>query len=181
VDSWGSVAVAVVRRPTGRIVVPYSEVERILGGELKAREIKAVIYVRVSSSDQKADLERQIQRLTQYCSAKGYKVVDVLSDVASGLKANRRGLLKLFSYVVNRQVKVAVVTYKDLARFGFEYLEYFFNQYGMRIEVIYGEEPEDAYQELVKGLLAIVTSFVGKLYGMRSRKKRSLSRALKSS
>ena len=53
--------------------------ERRLGG------IKAIIYARVSSSDQKSDLEKQIQYLTQYCSAKGYKVVDVISDVASGL------------------------------------------------------------------------------------------------
>jgi len=54
-------------------------------------------------------------------------VVDVLSDVASGLKANRRELLKLFNYVVSREVDVVVVTYKDrLTRFGFGYLEYFF-------------------------------------------------------
>jgi len=167
--------VHVVRTPTGRIRVPYSEVERIFGEKPETRETRAVIYARVSSSDQKADLERQIQYLTQYCSAKGYKVIDVLSDVASGLKTNRKGLLKLFNYVVNRQVDAVVVTYKDrLTRFGLEYLEYFFKQYGVRIEVVYGEEPKDAYQELVEDLLAIVTSFAGKLYGMRSHKKKRL-------
>jgi len=158
----------------GKYRIPESEVRRLLSG-VEIKEVRAVIYARVSSSDQKKDLERQIEYLTQYCSAKGYKVVNVLSDIASGLKANRRGLLRLFNYVVNREVDVVVITYKDrITRFGFEYLEYFFKQYGVRIEVIYGEEPKDTYQELVEDLLAIVTSFAGKLYGMRSHKKKRL-------
>lgn len=158
----------------GKYRIPESEVKRLLSG-VEIKEVRAVIYARVSSSDQKKVLERQIEYLIQYCSAKGYKVVNVLSDIASGLKANRRGLLRLFNYVVNREVDVVVITYKDrITRFGFEYLEYFFKQYGVRIEVIYGEEPKDTYQELVEDLLAIVTSFAGKLYGMRSHKKKRL-------
>ncbi len=169
-----------VRTPTGRWMIPESELERIVGGRPEAENVGAVIYARVSSSDQKSDLERQIQYLTQYCSAKGYRVVDVLSDVASGLKTDRRGLLKLFNYVVNKQVDVVVVTYRDgLTSFGFEYLEYFFRQYGVRIEVVYSEEPRDAYQELVEDLLAIVTSFAGKLYGLRSHRKRRLVQGFK--
>ena len=163
----------------GKYRIPESEVKRLLNG-VEAREIRAIIYARVSFSDQKSDLERQIQYLTQYCSAKGYKVIDVLSDIAGGLKTNRRGLQKLFNYIVNKQVDVVVVTYKDrLTRFGFEYLEYFFKQFGVRIEVVYGEEPRDTYQELVEDLLAVVTSFAGKLYGMRSHRKKKLVQGLK--
>ena len=170
-----------VKTPTGRWMIPESEIERIIGGKVGAEEVRAVIYARVSSSDQKSDLERQIQYLTQYCSAKGYRVVDVLSDIASGLKTSRRGLMKLFNYVVNRRVDVVVITYRDrLTRFGFEYLEYFFKQFGVKIEVVYGEEPKGAYQELVEDLLVIVTSFAGKLYGMRSRKKKKLVQGFKS-
>ena len=140
-----------VRTPTGRWMIPESEVERIIGGKAEVKEVRAVIYARVSSSNQKNDLERQIQYLMQYCSAKGYRVVDVLNDVASGLKTNRRGLMKLFNYVINKQVDVVAITYKDrLTRFGFEYLEYFFRQYGVRVEVVYGEEPKDVYRELVE-------------------------------
>ncbi len=169
-----------VRTPTGRWMIPESEIEKIISGKEGTREVRAIIYARVSSSDQKGDLERQIEYLTQYCSAKGYRVIDILSDVASGLKTNRRGLLKLFKYVISRQIDVIVVTYKDrLTRFGFEYLEYFFKQYSVRIEIVYGEEPKDAYQELVKDLLAIVTSFAGKLYGMRSHKKKKLVQGFK--
>ena len=169
-----------VRTAGGVFRVPESEVRRIAEGLPISKEVGAVIYARVSSSDQRSDLERQIQYLTQYCSSKGYRVVDALSDVASGLKTDRRGLLKLFDYVVNRQVDVVVVTYRDrLTRFGFEYLERFFNQYGVRIEVVFGGEPKDAYQELVEDLIEIVTSFAGKLYGLRSHKEKRLVEGFK--
>jgi len=98
-----------------------------------------------------------------------------LSDTASGLRTSRKGLLKLFNYVVNRQVDVVVVTYKDRpTRFGFDYLEYFLSQYGVRVEAVFGEEPKEAYQELVEDIIEIVTSFADKLYGMRSHRKRRL-------
>ncbi len=163
----------------GKYRIPEGEIKRLLSG-VETKETRAVIYARVSSSDQKSDLERQIQYLTQYCSAKGYRVIDILSDIASGLKTNRRGLLRLFDYVVDRKVDVVVITYKDrLTRFGFEYLEYFFKQYGVQVETVYGDEPKDAYQELVEDLIAIVTSFAGKLYGMRSHRKKKLVQGFK--
>ncbi len=176
----GEGRIRAIRTAGGKFRVPESEVRRIAEGIPTPAEVRAVIYVRVSSSDQKSDLERQVEYLTQYCSSKGYRVVDVLSDAGSGLNANRKGPLKLLDYVVNRQVDVVVITYKDrLTRFGFEYLEYFFKQHGVRVEVVFGEEPKDAYQELVEDLLAIVTSFAGKLYGLRSRKKRKLVEGFK--
>ena len=172
--------IRVVRTAGGKYRVPESEVRRIAEGLPMSKEVRVVIYARVSSFDQKSDLERQVQYLTQYCSSKGYRVVDVLSDVASGLKTDRKGLLKLFNYVVNRQVDIVVITYRDrLTRFGFEYLEYFFNQYGVRIEVVFREEPKDVYQELVEDLIEIITSFAEKLYGMRSHKKKRLVEGFK--
>jgi excisionase family DNA binding protein len=169
-----------IRTAGGVFRVPESEVRRVAEGLPISKEVRAIIYARVSSADQRSDLERQVQYLTQYCSSNGYSVIDVLSDIASGLKTDRKGLLKLFNYVANRQVDVVVVAYRDkLTRFGFEYLEHFFNQYGVRIEVMFGEEPRDTYQELVEDLIEIVTSFAGKLYGLRSRKKRRLVEGFK--
>ena len=169
-----------IRTAGGVFRIPESEVRRIAEGLPISKVVRAVIYARVSSADQKSDLERQVEYLTQYCSSKGYRVTDVLSDIASGLKTDRKGLLKLFNYVINRQVDVVVVTYRDrLTRFGFEYLEYFFNQYGVRVEVAFGEEPKDVYQELVEDLIEIVTSFAGKLYGLRSHRKRRLVEGFK--
>ncbi len=66
-----------------------------------------------------------------------------------------------------------------LTRFGFEYLEYFFKQYGVRIETVYGEEPRDVHQELVEDLLAIINNFAGKLNGMKSHKKKRLVQGFK--
>ncbi len=60
-----------VRTPTGRWMIPESEVERIISGREGVQEIRAIIYARVSSSDQKKDLERQVEYLTQCCSTKG--------------------------------------------------------------------------------------------------------------
>jgi Predicted site-specific integrase-resolvase len=103
-----------------------------------------------------------------------------LSDIASGLKADRRGLLKLLDYVINRRVDVVVVAYRDrLTRFGLEYLEYFFRQHGVRVEAVLGEEPKEAHQELVEDLVEVVNSFAGRLYGLRSRRKRMLVEGFK--
>jgi excisionase family DNA binding protein len=168
-----------VRTAGGKYRIPESEVRRIAEGLPVSREVRAVIYARVSPS-QKGDLEGQVKYLTQYCSSRGYKVVDVLSDIASGLRADRRGLLKLLDYVVNRQVDVIVVAYRDrLTRFGLEYLEYFFRQYGVRVEAALGEEPKETRQELVEDMIEIVNSFAVKLYGVRSRRKRTLVEGFK--
>jgi len=171
--------IKVVHTSTGRIRVPYSEVERFLGFR-QERETRAIIYARVSGNDQKEDLKRQIEDLNQYCIAKGYKVVDVLSDVGSSLNTERKGLIKLFDYIVNRKVDVVIITYKDrLTRFGFEYLEFFFKQYNVRIEAVLGEEGKDAHQEFVEDLMSIIKIFAGKLYGMRSHKKKKLVEGVK--
>ena len=168
-----------VRTAGGKYRIPESEVRRIAEGLPVSKEVRAVIYARVSPS-QKGDLEGQVQYLRQYCSSKGYRVVDVLSDVASRLKADRRGLLKLLDYVTNRQVDVVVVAYRDrLTRFGLEYLEFFFRQYGVRVEAALGEEPKDSHQELIDDLMEIVNSLAGKLYGVRSRRKRMLVEGFK--
>ena len=168
-----------VRTAGGKYRIPESEVMRIAEGLPTSKEVRAVIYARVSPS-QRGDLEGQVQYLTQHCSSRGYKVVDVLSDVASGLKTDRKGLLRLLDYVVNRQVDVIVMTYRDrLTRFSFEHLEYLFRQYGVRVEAVLGEEPKDAHQELVDDLMEIVNSLAGKLYGLRGRRKRMLVEGFK--
>ena len=160
----------------GKYRIPYSEIKRYLQGR---EETRAVIYARVSSADQREDLERQVNYLTNYATAKGYKVVEVIKDVASGLNTQRKGLLRLFKLVEGRSVDVVLITYKDrLTRFGFEYLEEFFSTTGVRIDVVLGEEPEDT-KELVEDLISIITSFAGKIYGMRSHKKTVLVQGVK--
>ena len=156
--------------------IPESEIKRLLEGKTFD---KVVIYARVSSRDQKDDLERQIEYLKNYCSSKGYKVAKILTDISSGLNENRKGLKQLFKLVESGEVGKVITTHRDrLTRFGFKYLEQYFNSHGVEIEVIFGEE-KTLEKELVEDLLAIVTSFAGKLYGMRSHKKKRLVEAVK--
>ena len=160
-------------------MIPESEVRRILSG-VKPSEVRAVIYARVSSHKQKKDgnLDRQIERLRNYCSAKGYKVVDVITDVASGLKEDRSGLQKLLSLVEKHQVDVVVVEFKDrLTRFGFEYLKRYFESQGVKVEVV--EESEKGYmEELIEDFISIVISFAGRIYGKRSQKFRKIKNVI---
>ncbi|MCD6524257.1 MAG: IS607 family transposase [Thermococcus sp.] len=157
--------------------VPESEIKRILEGKIPD---KVVIYARVSSRDQKEDLERQVEYLKNYCSSKGYQVAKIITDISSGLNENRKGLKQLFKLVESGEVTKVVMTYRDrLTRFGFKYLEQYFNSHGVEIEVIFDDEEKTPEKELVEDLLAIVTSFAGKLYGMRSHKKKRLVEAVK--
>jgi excisionase family DNA binding protein len=165
--------VRVVRTVGGRRRIPESEVERLMGFVKPHVSGKAVIYVRVSLHDQKqrGDLERQKQSVLDYAKSRGYEVTAVLEDVASGLNEKRESLSRLFDLVEERKIGVVVVAFKDrLTRFGFRYLERYFSSHGVRVEVVNGEEPKDAYQELVEDLIALVSSFAGKLYGLRSHK-----------
>ncbi|MEM3573617.1 MAG: IS607 family transposase [Nitrososphaeria archaeon] len=163
--------IRVVRTVGGRRRIPESEVERLMGIVKPGMSKKAVIYVRVSSHDQKqkGDLERQKQSLLNYARSKGYEVIAILEDVASGLNENRKSLNKILDMVEKREVGVIIIAFKDrLTRFGFKYLERYFASHNIKIEVVNGEEPKDAYQELVEDLIALVSSFAGKLYGLRS-------------
>jgi len=155
-------------------MIPESELKLFLGE--KTKEIRAVIYARVSSHKQKKDgnLERQVERLRNYCSARGYKIVDVITDVASGLKEDRGGLIKLFDMVENKKIDVVVVEFKDrLTRFGFDYLQRCFSSHGVRIEVV--EETEKNYfEELIEDFVSIIISFAARIYGKRSQKFRKV-------
>jgi len=160
-------------RRVGKLwMIPESELKRFLGE--KPSEIKAVIYARVNSYKQKkdGDLDRQVERLRAYCSARGYRVIDVITDIASGLKEDRSGLQKLFDIIEKRQADVVVVEFKDrLARFGFESLERYFESHGVRIEVV--EESEKGYmEELIEDFVSIVISFAARIYGKHCRSSR---------
>ncbi|BAB66124.1 IS607-like element ISSto12 family transposase [Sulfurisphaera tokodaii] len=154
----------------GRWRIPYSEVERLLSGGGRLKQV--AIYARVSSNTQKDDLERQINALREWVK-KNYGNVSVIEikDVGSGLKEDRRGLKKLIELSRRRQIDVVVVAYKDrLTRFGFDYLVELFKAYGVGVVVAFQEEPKDYMQELVEDFVEIVRSFASRIYGHRSHK-----------
>lgn len=155
---------------------PEEEIRRLLG---ESNPSVAVLYVRVSGHDQKTDLQRQVEVLKEAYSSKFSDVV-VLTDVGSGLSTGRRSLRKAMQMARERKIRAVAVTYPDrLTRFGFEYLEEYFNSFGVEVYVLNREEDRSPQQELVEDLLIIVTSFAGKLYGHRSHKVKKLKVELK--
>ncbi|TDA26673.1 MAG: IS607 family transposase [Archaeoglobi archaeon] len=178
VKKWAySGKIKYIKTPGGKYRYPESEIRRLLGEQMPKG--KVAIYARVSSADQKEDLERQKQKLIEYAKSKGYQDIEVIEDIASGLNENRKGLNKLFKLVTERQIEAVFITHKDrLTRFGFKYFETFFNSYGCRIETMDSEKVKEPQQELVEDLIAIVTGFAGKIYGARSHKRRELVEAV---
>ena len=165
-----------VKSPSGRYLIPREEIEKLKGRVVTERKPRCVIYARVSSNKQKeqGDLGRQVELLKKYAIEHGYEIVDIITDVGSGLKEDRKGLQKLLKYVTQRKVDIVLVTYRDrLTRFGFKYLEYFFKQFGVRIVEVLKEEKEPL-EELIEDFLSIIVSFAGKIYGMRSHKVKKL-------
>ncbi len=155
-----------VRTLGGKRRVPESEIKRILGIHEKR---KIIGYARVSSHSQKDDLERQIELIRRYAEERGWEI-EILKDISSGLKEDRRNFQKLLKMVMDKEISKVVIAYPDrLARFGFKTLEQFFKSYGTEIVVINREE-KTPQEELVEDLITIISHFAGKLYGMRSRK-----------
>ena len=142
-----------------------------------------VLYGRVSSHRQRAegDLDRQMARLRQ--AAGDRIVVGEFTDVASGLSDKRRGLRRALRACQDESVTVLLVTHDErLARFGTAMLaEVVLPSWGCRLEITGGDEEldETGDGDLVRDMLAVVTSFSGRLYGSRSAKARALTRAVK--
>jgi len=91
------------------------------------------LYARVSSSDQKADLERQVVRLLEFANTNGLSVGKTVKEIGSGLNGKRKELLKLLS---DPNVTTIIVEHRDrLTRFGFEFIEAALRAQGRRILV----------------------------------------------
>jgi len=163
----------------GYYYIPESEVEKILRG-VYATVRRVAIYARVSENSQRDDLERQVASLEEYVR-KQFPQAEyiVVRDVASGLKEDRRGLRKLIDLARRRQIDAVIVAYRDrLTRFGFTYLEELFKAYGVRVIVVFQEEPKDYTQELIEDLIEVITSFADKIYGKSSHKYRKVMEAV---
>ncbi|GCE10020.1 IS607 family transposase [Dictyobacter aurantiacus] len=153
--------------------IPRSEIERLVG-KIDGRLL--VLYGRVSGHGQKDDLDMQLQRLHVWAASerRGQELL-VLSDIGSGLSASRKQLRRLLTLVCEDKVREVAITYEDrLTRFGQEYLETLFASFGVTLTVLEPGEEKTSEQELTDDLLAVIASFSGRLYGMRSHKQKEL-------
>lgn len=122
-----------IKTNTNRNYVSVETYNRLLGIQESKHEY-VVIYCRVSSSENKSNLETQKERLINYCNAKGYRVSEVITEIASGVNDQRPKLTKL---IKNDNYTKIVVEHKDrLTRFGFNYFELFTEVLGKKIEVV---------------------------------------------
>ncbi|MBE3593750.1 MAG: IS607 family transposase [Candidatus Carbobacillus altaicus] len=145
--------------PTGTILVHEPET---------SKEGIVALYARVSSSDQKADLERQVLRLLEFANTQGLSVGKTVKEVGSGLNGRRKELIKLLS---DPNVTTIVAEHRDrLTRFGFEYIEASLRAQGRRILVVEEREVDD---DLVRDMTEVLTSMAARLYGKRSAKHRA--------
>ncbi len=149
----------------------YKKILQFLGiakRETKKKEV--FIYARVSANKQKEDLRdlrRQISGLEKYALKNNWKITGNYKDIGSGLNDGRKNLLKLIRDIAKSSPNYIICTFKDrVARFATRLLEEFCQIYDVKlieteVKVISEEE------KLAHSIIAILTSFSGKLYRSR--------------
>jgi putative resolvase len=121
-----------------------------------------VIYARVSTRPQKADLDRQVERLSAL-----YPGAEIVKEVGGGLNLRRKGLITLLGRVLRGDIAIIVVAHKDrLARFGFDIIEWLCEQFDCKI-VVLNQISLSPHAELVQDIVAILHSFSSRLYSIR--------------
>jgi putative resolvase len=163
----GTLPVSARQLATGTILVSEKEETHETGPE------PVVLYTRVLSKDQSEDLDRQLARLVEYATSRGYPVKGAVKEVGSGLNGKRLKLLRLLR---DPEARAIVVEHRDrLVRFGFEVMEALLDGAGRRIIVV---EDGEMKEDLVQDMRDVLTSFCARLYGRRSAKRRA-TKALK--
>ena len=136
-------------------------------------------YARVSSHDQKEDLQRQIDRLSAYCTHHGWNY-EIIADLGSGMNYQKKGLKKLLEAILEKKAKRLVLTHKDrLLRFGAELVFALCEAKEIEVVLINQGKEGSFEEELAKDVLEIITVFSARLYGARSHKNKKLVEAAK--
>ena len=144
--------------PTGRVRI-------IIDNPNEEKTI--AIYTRVSSSENKDNLDRQADRLIAYCNAKGYKVSKIVKEIGSWINDKRP---KLEQLLIDNSIDIIVVEHKDrLCRFGINYIEKLLSLQGRKIEIV--NPVVDDKEDLVQDFISIITSFCSRIYGLRRTKR----------
>ena len=131
-------------------------------------------YARVSTSEQRDDLDRQKKILELYCAEKGWEC-EIISDIGSGINYNKKGLERLIKLICLGEIERLVVCHKDrLLRFGSEIIFSICEQHNVEIVIINKSINSTFEEELTNDVLEIITVFSAKLYGSRSHKNKKI-------
>jgi putative resolvase len=156
----------------GTLPVPARRVGRLILVEAPPPEAagRTVVYARVSSHDQRGDLDRQVARMAAWASSQGLAVGEVVTEVGSGMNGKRRKLARLLA---DPTATTIVVEHRDrLARFGVEHLEAALGAASRRLVVAEAGEMDDD-DDLVRDMTELLTSFCARLYGRRGARNRA--------
>lgn len=154
----GKLPVVAEQTPTGTILIKEDAIN----------PNAVAVYARVSSSDQKKDLDQQIARLVLFANKNGWSVAHTIAEIGSGLNGHRPKLMKLLT---NSNIKIILVEHRDrLMRFGAEYVESALAAQGRKLIVADETELKD---DLVQDMIEVLTSFCARLYGRRSAKNKA--------
>ena len=130
---------------------------------------KVAIYARVSSAEQRDNLEQQAERLVAYGTAKGYQITKVVKEIGSGVNDARPKFLALLE---DPSIGILIIEHQDRAtRFGFRYIESLFRVQGRLLEVV--NQGENDQEDLLHDLASILYSFCARLYGPRRAKRKT--------
>ena len=158
------------RTPTDRRYYTYDQYLQFKGIKTKNDRRDIVIYARVSTRNQKDDLQNQVDFLKQFCNAKGMIVNQCIEDFGSGLNYNRKKWNKLLDDVMGNRIKTIIITNKDrFIRFGYDWFEKFCEKFNTKI-IIVKNETLSPKEELVQDMIAILHEFRCRLYGLRKYK-----------
>ena len=158
------------RTPTDRRYYTYDQYLQFKGIKTKNDRRDIVIYARVSTRNQKDDLQNQVDFFKQFCNAKGMIVNQCIEDFGSGLNYNRKKWNKLLDDVMGNKIKTIVITNKDrFIRFGYDWFEKFCEKFNTKI-IIVKNETLSPKEELVQDMIAILHEFSCRLYGLRKYK-----------
>lgn len=150
--------------PTGTIVIPD------ISNLNKENQTEYIItYARVSSSENKSNLQTQSKRLKDFCNAKGWRTNENIIEIGSGINDNRKKLLKILQ---EEKATKLIVEHKDrLTRFGFNYIKELCNKFNCEIIIL--NENTSEKEDIIQDFVSIITSFCAKLYGQRRSKRKT--------
>ena len=158
------------RTPTDRRYYTYDQYLQFKGIQTENDIRDTVIYARVSTRNQKDDLQNQVEFLKQFCNAKGIIVNQCIEDFGSGLNYNRKKWNKLLDEVMENKIKTIVISNKDrFIRFGYDWFEKFCEKFNTKI-IIVNNETLSPNEELVQDIISILHVFSCRLYGLRKYK-----------
>ena len=158
------------RTPTDRRYYTYDQYLQFKGIQTENDIRDTVIYARVSTRNQKDDLQNQVEFLKQFCNAKGIIVNQCIEDFGSGLNYNRKKWNKLLDEVMANKIKTIVISNKDrFIRFGYDWFEKFCEKFNTKI-IIVNNETLSSNEELVQDIISILHVFSCRLYGLRKYK-----------